>query len=156
MRSPVASSNGDQTKSMCAEARYLIQWRPGQRLPHAAPRRGLEPKAGHNQALTLKTILDRLLLYSFFGVRGGIMVLSGGLTGKAFHQLFGLGVSVSTSSGSGVWVGRNTQRHTQRNTQTPDPTTERNTQTPNPDAQRKTQTPDPATQRNTPDTQRTT
>ena len=71
MRSPVASSNGDPTKSMCAEARYLIQWRPGQRLPYAAPRRGLEPKAGHNQALTLKTILGRILLYSFFGVGGG-------------------------------------------------------------------------------------
>ena len=87
MRSPVASSNGDPTKSMCAEARYLIQWRPGQRLPYAAPRRGLEPKAGHNQALTLKTILGRILLYSFFGVGGGggIMVLSGGLTGKALH-----------------------------------------------------------------------
>ena len=70
MRSPVASSNGDPTKSMCAEARYLIQWRPGQRLPYAAPRRGLEPKAGHNQALTLKTILGRILLYSFFGVGG--------------------------------------------------------------------------------------
>ena len=72
MRSPVASSNGDPTKSMCAEARYLIQWRPGQRLPYAAPRRGLEPKAGHNQALTLKTILGRILLYSFFGVGGGV------------------------------------------------------------------------------------
>ena len=86
MRSPVASSNGDPTKSMCAEARYLIQWRPGQRLPYAAPRRGLEPKAGHNQALTLKKSLGRILLYSFFGVGGGgIMVLSGGLTGKALH-----------------------------------------------------------------------
>ena len=84
-RSPAARSSGDPTKSMCAEARYLMQWRPGQRLPYAAPRRGLEPKAGHNQALILETILGRILLYSFFGVGGGIMVLSGGLTGKAFH-----------------------------------------------------------------------
>ena len=75
MRSPVASSNGDPTKSMCAEARYLIQWRPGQRLPYAAPRRGLEPKAGHNQALTLKTMLGRILLYSFFGGKGSRGIL---------------------------------------------------------------------------------
>jgi len=43
---------------------------PGQRQYYAAPLRGLEPKAGHNQALTIKTILGRILLYSFFGVGG--------------------------------------------------------------------------------------
>jgi hypothetical protein len=34
---------------------------PGQRQYYAAPLRGLEPKAGHNQALTIKTILGRIL-----------------------------------------------------------------------------------------------